>query len=265
MIMHFFPQKLSILLTFLSLNAFAAEHKPYSATGTLHPLQVTQISSQVQGRVVEIYVDVGDEVEKDQAIAKLDPLFFDIEYKRQQAVVELAKIALEESEREYTRMKNLWEGAPGGKPSIPKKQFEDALSGQQQKKFLLDQAQMDLAAARQRLDETLIRAPYKGVITQNFVNVGMAITTNPVCPLFEIMDLSKVRLEFSLPQELRSFLQVGDEVVIEKTLKSSIDTIFPSIEVANRCFKCRVTLDNSEKALKPGAFVSVIVHPGKEA
>ncbi len=242
----------------------------YPVTGTLYPFLLTKIGSQVSGKVQDVFVEVGDTVEKDQVLLTLDPVFFELEKKQQQVAVELAKVSYEEANLEFTRMKNLWNKEIGGTPSISKKQFDDAEARFKQKKLLLEQAEIQLEYCVKRLEETNIKAPYKGVITKRHVDPGESVTVMPAVELFEIIDPSKLILEFSLPQEMLEMVRPGLPISASIEGKKSfvegkIDKVFPEVEIANRCFKCRVVINNIGYGLKPGSYVTAkIVLPERK-
>lgn len=246
-----------LLSAMFHMTLIAAEpiHKNYSFTGTLYPLKTTQVSSQLQGRIQQMLVDVGDVVKKDQVIAILDSVFFDIDLKKMQTLASIAEIAVQESEIEYARMKNLWERLNGENPAISKKQFEDAATRFQQKKLAFQQAQIDLEKTFKVVDETQIKAPYDGVITHRYVDPGESITVVPVTAIYEIMDVSALRLEFNLPQDYLPYVEVGQKVILENNTIGVVDKIFPNVEISNRSIKCRVVLQSSSY-LKPGLFIN---------
>ena len=231
--------------------------KTYPVTGTLYPILVTTISSQVSGRVNQVLADVGDRVAQDQVLVLIDPVFLEIEYKKQQAALDLAKIAYQQAKREFIRMRNLWEKREKDRSSISRKQFDDAKFLWEQKKILLDQVLIDLEKIKIQLDETSIKAPYAGVITKRFIDPGEAVTVIPLVPILEIMDLSQLILEFSLPQDMLSLVHPGFLVHAEiegqqKSFDGRIQKILPAVDASNRSFKCRVIVDNEHLNLQPG-------------
>jgi hypothetical protein len=80
--------------------------------------------------------------------------------------------------------------------------------------------------------------------------------------LFEIIDPSKLVLEFAVPQEMSSNIRPGIAVQVQveghrDTIEGHIDTVIPQIDPTNRCFKCRMMINNEQLALKPGAYATV--------
>lgn len=247
-------KKWFLLALVASTSLFA---DPYPVTGTLLPSKVTQVATQIEGRVLSTAVDVGDFVEQGQELLRIDPMNLENELEAKKALVDLAKNALDHAEVELTRKTNLWEKKEGNiAPSISKKDFDEAVFNQRQKKLLYDQALTELKRAEINLRESVIKAPYKGVITKRFVDAGESVTVIPITPLVEIMDTSTLKLEFSLPQNLLGSVHKGLSVVSKEGICGQIDKIFPLIEPSTRSFKCRVLVDNADQRWMPGCFVN---------
>ncbi len=274
--------------------------------GNLYPKQTTKLGPRINSRVQELLVDVGDEVKKGQKIAILDPSFFKIEvsqreaeikiieakivsidhsFKTLQSEIDLAKISLEDADLQLTRMKNLWEKTQGA-PSIPQKNYDDAVFRQKQAAITvalqesrlveakarlteancsLKQGQVALSYAKRNLEETIIYAPYNGVISARLVDTGEIVTSTPVVNIVEIQEIETLRLEFTLPQNLMSFVQKGTTVEFEvdgipnsKTI-AEIDSFFPSLDESTRSLRCRVFVKNQENKFRPGLLVKIQV------
>lgn len=246
---------------FLLSNINAAEELPVS--GTLYPNLTTKIAAQVTGRVKEVLVDTGALVEKGQVLAKLDPFNFEINVKKCQTAVDLAKLAHEDAKTHYIRMKKLWDKESA---AIPKIQYDGARSGWMQTKLMLEQAELNLEQVEHRLNETEIKAPYNGVITGRLVDPGASVTEMGGAPLFEIMDTSILVFEFTVPQNMLGKVKVGQCVTSNLCLTGrTISSILPQVDATNRLLKCRVVIPNADLYLKPGLFVTakVLIEQGE--
>src|SRR3989304_5016238 len=87
-------------------RAVFAEEIPVS--GTLYPNLLTKISARVAGRVQEIFVSEGDRVEKGQILAKIEPVHFEIDVKKGEIALEMAKLAFEDAKTHFSSMEKLW-------------------------------------------------------------------------------------------------------------------------------------------------------------
>jgi membrane fusion protein (multidrug efflux system) len=235
----------------------------YPAIGRLQARQRTKLGPQVSGRVEEILVDVGDTVNRDQVLLRLDPELFEIEVRQREADVHAAKVTLADAELNYQRMENLWKKPDGQEPSIPKKLFDDAKTRLESSTAAVNQAEEALHRARERLSECVIRAPYDGVITERLVDVGESVNSAPVTHLLEIAEVSTLELEFSLPQGMLSRVREGTpllyrtEGVAGDYEPGVISTVFPIVDESTRTFRCRVLVDNSSSRYLPGLLVEV--------
>lgn len=249
------------------VKAVRGEVKDYvPAVGSFRARRITQIGSQVSGRVEEVLVDVGDVVKKDQVLVRLDPVFFDIEVAQARAKLEAAKAALADAELNYRRMKNLWDKpTSGGPPSVSRKLYDDA-------KLRVDattadhrQAVQAVRYAEQRRKETEVRAPYDAVVCKRLVDPGEPVTAAPATYLLVIQEVGTLDLEFSLPQSLLSIIRVGTPVEFEvegisdgKGV-STIAIIFPAVDEATRSVHCRAYVPNPGLKYRPGLLAQVRV------
>jgi len=127
----------------------------------------------------------------------------------------------------------------------------------------LRQAEASLQYADQRLRETVIRAPFDGVVSRRFVDPGEPVTSMPVTQLVEVQEVGVLELLFSLPQDLLRSVRPGTEVEFEvEGMKGSggtgkIDVVFPAMDESTRSFRCRVLVDNAEGKYRPGLLARV--------
>jgi membrane fusion protein, multidrug efflux system len=267
--------RLGFMGLFLSLAAFAYAHDGQSqaaltAIGTLTPAHKSTLGSIVSGRVEEVFVDVGDSVKKGQPLLKLDQSFFDIAFEESVAAAHSATIELEDATRNYERMKKLFEKPEGQLPAISLKRFEDAQTRCEQAKVAKARAEQNVRKAQTNLEETVIKAPYDGVITKRFVHPGEPVNATPVTKILEILSIDTVYVEFSLPQIHRSKVHVGDAVEIEvegsanEKIRAVVDMIYPDIDEKTRSIKCRTIVRNTNRELQPGALVRVLISMQEE-
>ncbi|MBX3394346.1 MAG: efflux RND transporter periplasmic adaptor subunit [Phycisphaerae bacterium] len=209
-----------------------------------------------------------------------------------EAEVQVAKTAVAESELEHTRMKNLWEKPPGETPSIPKQRYDAARFGFEQSRARLQAAQSRVAEqaaklreheagvkqakealhyAKERLDETIIRAPYDAIVARRLVDPGEPVTATPVTHLLEVQEVGTLYLEYSLPQELLSAVKPGTRVTfdaegvseeVEET-RSTIGIVYPTLDEATRSFRCRSLVINPKLTFRPGMLTRVEIVTGE--
>jgi len=258
---------LFFLLVTLSVSTYSLQAENESTTlyavGTVYPQYKSALSSQVAGRVTEVYVEVGDRVKKGSPLVKLDPIFFEINVAQKGAALAHAQLDLKDSKLQLERMKKLWEKPEGETPSIPQKRFDDAKMAYDQAVISIKQAMVNLKKAKTERDEALIKAPFDGVITERYVDPGVAIAAGPQTKVLEIQSQDLLYVEFPIAQIELGHIQEGDQVLIEaegvgKSLEK-IDRIYPQVDIESRTIKCRAYIHNPSLKLKPGALVQVQV------
>lgn len=104
-----------------------------------------------------------------------------------------------------------------------------------------------------------LRAPITGVIQSMDIRQGMNVTTGQT--LIRINGLSTVWLDASVPQALAESVHTGDNVIASlfsgHTISGKVGTILPVMNEQSRSVEVRVSLDNPELELRPGASVQV--------
>lgn len=229
--------------------------------GNLKPRQVSNIGTQVSGRVEAVLVDVGDVVRKDQELIRIDPSLFEIEAAQRKAEVEAAKVDLADAELALKRMQDLWDSSSGS--AVPRQGLDVARARRDSAAAHVQQAEQGLRFTQKRLEETVVHAPYAGVISKRLVDPGEAVTSIPVTHLLEIQDVETLELHFSLPQDSMFRVRAGTPVIFQVAGlpngrgAGEVDVVFPSNDEATRAFVSRVYVDNHDFRFRPGVLAQV--------
>lgn len=260
-------RNVSFLFVLLFVNGLlVGEPISFTTIGNISANAQSKLGSQVSGRIEEVYIDVGDKVQKGQALAKLDSRLFEVELSQKLGALKLAKIELNDAETNFQRMKKLWQKPEGENPSISQKRYEDAAMRFEQAKVQVTQAQGAIKRAKINLEEATIKASFSGVVTQRFIDPGESVTSVPIIAIVEIQSQNPLYLEFSLPQTLINSISIGVPIVFEvdgssKKCEAHIDCIYPSIDVTTRSVKCRAIVENSsENLILPGSLAKVEIN-----
>jgi RND family efflux transporter MFP subunit len=168
------PLSLEILEVQL-LNSYKVKKQ---LPGKLFPVQQSNVSFQIGGKIQNIYVDIGDKVEKGASLAELDNREIIANLNQAKAKYQLSKQLL-------TRFKDL---KSQGHISI--QELDKAESD-----FLVAQSQYDFYKVK--LEQTKILAPFNGLIQSRYLDEGSVI--NPGLPILEIIDSEKVEAHVALP------------------------------------------------------------------
>ncbi len=251
-----------------------------TASGTLNPVVLVEVGSQVSGRIEKIYVDYNSRVKKGDILAELDQsqLIAKIEqneanYRNAVAALERAKISLEIAQKKYERALSLFE-----KNLISNEEKEQAEASYLQAKADLiaqqartEQAKSQLEASKVDLSYAIIRSPIDGVVISRNVNVGQTVAASFQAPkLFEIAnDLTKMEVECLVDEADVGKVKEGQRVkfTVEAYPNETFNGVVRQVRYSPITqqnvvsYSAIIDVDNSSLKLLPGmtATCSIIV------
>ncbi|TET75477.1 MAG: efflux RND transporter periplasmic adaptor subunit [Candidatus Aminicenantes bacterium] len=255
-------------------------------TGTLNPVIIVDVGSQVSGKILKLYVDFNSLVQEGQVIAEIDQSIFltrvkqnEANYLSSMATLEKAKVSLENNRKKHERAKNLF-----NKTLISYEEFEtvetqyfSSKADLQFQEARLEQAMSTLDSSKVDLSYTIIKSPIDGIVINRNINVGQTVAASFQAPvLFQIAnDLSKMQVECSVDEA--DIGKVKEEQKVKFTVDAFPDENFAGIvsqvryspEVISNVvtYTTIVEVDNPELKLRPGmtATVSIVTGEAKMA
>lgn len=218
----------------VAVRAEVVEHRDLVATvtasGSVRARRSVDISSDVMGRVVELTVDEGDEVEAGEVLLRLDPAQYRAALARARASLAQARAQVAQqrasvlrAERESERIRGL-----RGRDSslVSRQQLDEAETNLEVVRAQLaaarhgvEQAEASLEEAEDQLARTVIRAPMSGTVTRLNIDEGetavVGTMNNPGSLLLTISDLSVVEALLEVDETDVPRIDVGDSAVVE--------------------------------------------------
>jgi cobalt-zinc-cadmium efflux system membrane fusion protein len=228
--------------------------------------RLAHLGVRVPGRILAVYVNLGDRVKTGDSLLKLDsPAVGEalLEYRKRRTAVRMSEKALE-------RARLLFEEGAIGAAEYQRREAE------------LDNAKADLHEAEEKLHllgmtereierltakelphaevaQVFLRAPFAGDIIERNATVGEVVDVNQT--LFTVADLSTVWVRADFPEQQAGLLRVGLEA--EVRVSAYPDTVFRGtvtyvgavIDPATRTIMVRAELPNSDRRLRPHMFV----------
>jgi membrane fusion protein (multidrug efflux system) len=128
-------------------------------------------------------------------------------------------------------------------------------------------ATADVAAARARVGDRQIRAPFAGVVGLSDIAPGALI--NPGAPIVTLDDLSAVRVDFPIPERFLSILSEGQPITATidaypgLKIPGRIAQLDTRVDERTRAVTARAEFANPDRRLKPGMLVRVVVPHGR--
>jgi len=249
---------------------------PLVATGTIFPEYESKIGPKISGTIETVYVDEGDPAQKGQPLVQLDQQNLLIAVRQGQAAVRVAEAQLKEAEvkgenlkKEKERLSHLLK-----KNVISQQKYDDidtaysmAVTRMEVIRAQILSSRENLAMAEQKLSDTVIIAPFSGLIVKRFINQGEFVSTMPPSPLFLMMNIDKVKTEIGLPEIHIARIHIGNPVDVTvdtypgSIFKGTVSTINPMVDPVSRAFTVKVEIRNKGHRLKPGMFARVKIYP----
>lgn len=214
------------------------------AVGSLEAVQGVDITAEITGKIIEIAVEDGAEVETEQVVARLDADSLSAELRGARAEASLAEIQRDRQQR--LRESN----------AVSQSDYDQARSRLEQARAQVD----DIAA---QLEQKTIKAPFGGRLGIIEVDVGQYL--RPGDPIVTLQTLDPISVDFTVPQQELARIDVGMPVVVradafkEQAFRGRITAVSPKVNQQTRNVAVRGRLSNAEGRLRPGMFVDVAV------
>jgi membrane fusion protein (multidrug efflux system) len=173
----------------------------------------------------------------------------------QDAAIAQAQARLVEARRAYDRYKTL--GAQGWASKAAVDQYEAAWRS----------AEADVAAAKARQADRVIRAPFSGVVGLSDVAPGALV--NPGAPIVTLDDVSVIRVDFQVPERYLAQLHAGQAILATaeaypgKTISGRIAQLDTRVDERTRAITARAEFPNPDGRLKPGMLLRVGISRGQ--
>jgi membrane fusion protein (multidrug efflux system) len=210
--------------------------------------QSVTVTSNTTELITAVHFTDGQHVQRGQVLV-------DLKAQAQTADIAQAQAALSLAEINYNRWKSLGEQGIAAKASVD--QYRTAV----------DQARANLDAAKSRLGDRVIRAPFAGVVGLTDIAPGALI--NPGSPIVALDDVSVIRVDFDVPDRYLSQLKEGTPITArtdaypDEVAHGRIAKLDTRINQSTRSIKARAEFPNPSGRLKPGMLMHVAVDQGQ--
>ncbi|WP_242469305.1 efflux RND transporter periplasmic adaptor subunit [Rhabdochromatium marinum] len=247
------------------LNTAPVEYQPiertYRLDGMVEAVNRTTVSAQTQGVVEEIFYDVDDVVERGAVIARLRDTEHRARVAQAAAEMKSAVAQLEQAREEHKRIKGLF-----AKQNASDSEMDKANTALKSAQAKFEATQASLEQAQEQLDYTLIRAPYSGITTKRYVEIGEM--ASPGQPIMSGVSLDELRVSVDVPQSAIPAVREHSQVQVFATDGAPIETggitVFPFAETGSNSFQVRVALVGQHPNLFPGMFVKTVFVVGEQ-
>lgn len=226
------------------------------SVGTLRALESVTITSRVSGIVESIGFDEGQTVQRGHEILRFDTAERRADLEAASAAVLTTEAQRQEIATRLERARALRATGAGTDAQVVD------LTGQ------LRTAESNIVTARAReraslarVEEMVVRAPFAGRLGVRSVSLGALV--EPRTSITTLDDISKMRLDFSVPEVLIASLQIGSQAQTrtiaygDRVFTGVVAVIDTRIDPVTRAARLTALIDNVDGALRPGMFMNV--------
>lgn len=237
-----------------------------SANGTINPVTLVNVGTQVSGTVKKLYVDFNSKVEKGEILLELDDALLSAQQKQSAASVQNAEALLELAAANETRARDLFL-----QEYVSRQELDSAVQARKSAEAQLKLALATVERDRANLAYSVIRSPVSGMVVDRAVDVGQTVAASLQTPtLFKIaQDLSKMQIDSNFAEADIGGIRVGQAVRFTvdafpgRNFQGEVKLIrLNPTTVSNVVtYDVVINVDNPEQILLPGmtAYVSIAV------
>jgi len=214
----------------------------YSNTATLEAEQEALIVAQVRGIINQVLVEEGDYVKAGQVLAKIEDQQYRIEAER-------SKSTMDRLFNDFKRSKELYNKKVISVEEYQNKQFE----------YEAQKSAYDLA--KLNLENTSIKSPISGVISERLVKKGNMIGTDQNNRnIYKVTDFDPLQAILYVPEHEMSKINKNQPAELKvdalpgQIFKAHVERISPIVDPTTGTFKVTVIVDDKNSTLKPGMF-----------
>lgn len=235
------------------------------ATGTVEPVRDVEVKSKASGEILQLYADIGDQIERGTLLAEIDPRDVRNRFNQTEADLAVARAQLEIARAQLDRQRQLLEAQV-----ITQAEFENATLSFANAQASLVRAQTNHELAELQVADVSIRAPMSGTIIQRNVEEGAVIQSASAnvsggTVLFVMANLGDMQVRTLVDETDMGDLKAGLTAAVrveafpDRTFQGVVEKIEPmaTVEQNVTMFPVIVSLSNLSGLLKPGMNAEV--------
>ena len=221
-------------------------------SGTLKAVRSAMVKARVAGELVMLEVREGDAVKMGQIVARVDNTEYLARQRQVQQQAEAARAQVEVAQRQFDN-----NNALVNQGFISKTALDTSIANLNGAKATYQAALFALDVSTKAVDDTILKAPLNGLVSQRFVQPGERVA--PEARIVEIVDLAQLELEATLTSAEAMSVKVGQtaKLNVEGTaqeVSARVIRINPSTQTGSRSVLVYLGLQ-SHPLLRQGVFV----------
>lgn len=244
------------------------------ASGYVMARRMATLSAKILGKVTEVNFEEGQKVKAGDIVARLDDTNFAALLRQAQAQALQAKAALDNAAPTYARYQSL---QTQGAVSAEAVQTQRTLYDNARTQYGVAQAQVVYAQANLR--DTLVRAPFSGIVIAKVAQIGEVVAPsgagggNTRTGIVTIVDMDSLEVQVDVSENYIERVEVGGAAIIhldaypELDIPGSVIAIIPTADQSKGTVAVRVAIKAKDSRILPqmAARVAFMTAPEKGA
>ncbi len=247
------PTVMEVAPTDLGISETREVRRELPLTGQLRPIRQAFVRAKVAGEVLEMQVKEGETVKSGQVLARINPAEYQARLDERMASLAGSKATWENNERTRKNNEELLR-----KKFISQQAYDNTLANSSVALEQVKAAEANVALAKKSLDDTILRAPWSGMIAERSAQLGDRAAID--MKLLNLVDLSRLELEAAVPASEIPSVAVGQEVAFrvegfsDRVFKGKVARIAPQSSAGSRSILIYIDMPNADGTLKGGMF-----------
>jgi membrane fusion protein (multidrug efflux system) len=228
------------------------------ASGSVQARRVSGVGAEVSGRLVEVFVDVGDAVESGAALFQIDRVPYEMALAEARAGLALARAERDNALHERERVEKLIE-----ERAVSQRRRDEQTTAAAVAVARVAQMEARLARAETNLERTLVLAPYAGNVVERRAHEGEMAGPGPVVVLQESGALVVV---LNIPEAAPVPVRAGSLVRLfaeglAAPLETRVDRVSERVDPDTRTYEVRAPVEDPSGTVKAGSYVRAEILP----
>ena len=256
-----------------------------NASGYVTARRQATVSSKFTGKIIEVLIEEGMEVEKDQVLARLDDSNVATVYALAEAQLKSAKTSLKETQALLNEARAIFRRTQNllDRQLASEAEMDRARAGSESLAAQLERKQADVHVAekqldvyRQQLEDTIIRAPFAGVVVAKNAQPGEMIS--PVSAgggftrtgIGTIVDMSSLEIEIDVNEAYINRVKAGQKIIAtldaypDWSIPCHVIAIIPTADRQRATVEVRVGFDELDSRILPDMGAKVAFQEGRK-
>lgn len=227
-------------------------------TGTITAGKDQVLFSKVSERIEELYVKPGDNVAASQVIAKQYNASLAQGVDAAKANVANAEAQYELADQNFKRMERLY-----NQRAVSTQQYEQATTQLKAATSALEAARAQLKQAMEQLENSLIKAPFSGIVAAVYVELNQMVPAGQ--QIAQVIDPSNMKSKIRVASRDINLIKKGQTlevkipVIEEKTYSGRVTSIDQAVDPVSKTLEIEVLITNADDKIKSGMYAEFFI------